>query len=90
MDFDLSSTNDNVRAVAAGIVVYAGATTGGWKPPSGGYGNIVIIDHQSGYLSLDAHLSSITVSNNWSIFKLPQSNFYIGFKIIPWLMYNVL
>ena len=46
---------DGIFASGSGVVVYAG-------PISGGYGNMVAIDHQvAGYLTLYAHLSSINV-----------------------------
>lgn len=41
-------------AVDSGVIVYAG-------PIGGGYGNMIMIDHQNGYHSLYAHLSQISV-----------------------------
>lgn len=45
---------DAIFASGAGVVIYAG-----WI--EGGYGNMVAIDHGSGYLTIYAHLSSISV-----------------------------
>jgi murein DD-endopeptidase MepM/ murein hydrolase activator NlpD len=45
-----------IRAADAGVVSYVNY---GW---GGGYGNFVLITHGSGYATLYAHLSSITVS----------------------------
>jgi murein DD-endopeptidase MepM/ murein hydrolase activator NlpD len=42
------------------VVIYAGAI-------SGGYGNLVAIDHQNGYLTLYAHLSGTAVSCGQSV-----------------------
>jgi murein DD-endopeptidase MepM/ murein hydrolase activator NlpD len=47
-------TGDPVYATDSGVVVYAGAI-------SGGYGNMVMIDHGNGYQTLYAHLSAILV-----------------------------
>jgi murein DD-endopeptidase MepM/ murein hydrolase activator NlpD len=46
---------DNVYATDGGVVVYAGAN-------SYGYGNMIMIDHGTGFQSLYAHLSQIFVS----------------------------
>lgn len=50
-----------VSAVAAGNVIYAGWSTGGWSP----YGQIVVLEHDFGdgkvYQSLYAHLQSVSV-----------------------------
>ena len=45
---------DSVFASDSGVVVYAGGI-------SGGYGNMVMIDHGNGYQTLYAHLSSVQV-----------------------------
>ncbi len=49
------------RPVAAGNVIYAGWSTGGWSP----YGQIVVLEHDFGdgkvYQSLYAHLQSVSV-----------------------------
>jgi len=47
-----------VLAIADGIIVYAGWTSGGWS----GYGKIVIIDHENGFYSNYAHLDEIKVA----------------------------
>lgn len=47
------SGGTTVRASAAGVVV---EVAGGWN---GGYGNMVVVDHGSGWQTLYAHLSSI-------------------------------
>ena len=51
---------DGILASDSGVVIYAG-------PISGGYGNLVAIDHQNGYLTLYAHLSSWYVSCGSSV-----------------------
>ncbi len=43
---------DHVSAADSGVVIYAGAI-------SGGYGNMVMIDHGNGYQTLYAHLSQV-------------------------------
>lgn len=51
---DIARPSDRtIKAADNGIIKYAG-----W---SGGYGNKVVIDHQNGYETVYAHLSSITV-----------------------------
>jgi len=44
-----------IYAADGGVVVYAG-----WM--NGGYGNVIIIDHNNGYVSVYAHLSAIYVN----------------------------
>lgn len=51
---------DAIFASDSGVVVYAGAI-------SGGYGNMVMIDHGNGYATLYAHLSSVNVTCGQSI-----------------------
>jgi murein DD-endopeptidase MepM/ murein hydrolase activator NlpD len=51
---------DPIYAADSGVVVYAG-----WI--SGGYGNMVMIDHGNGYQTLYAHLSAIRVSCGASV-----------------------
>jgi LysM repeat protein len=46
---------DAIFASDSGMVIYAG-------PISGGYGNLVAIDHQGGYVTIYGHLSSWSVS----------------------------
>ena len=50
-----AGTGAPIYAADSGVVVFAG-----WD--SNGYGNVVMIDHQNGYHTLYAHLSSITTS----------------------------
>jgi murein DD-endopeptidase MepM/ murein hydrolase activator NlpD len=50
-----AGTGAPIYAADAGVVVFAG-----WN--SNGYGNVVMIDHQNGYHTLYAHLSSLAVS----------------------------
>ncbi len=45
---------DSIFASDSGVVIYAG-------PISGGYGNLVAIDHQNGYLTLYAHLNGFNI-----------------------------
>lgn len=51
---------DSIFASDSGVVIYAGAI-------SGGYGNLVAIDHQDGYITLYAHLSGFAVSCGQSV-----------------------
>lgn len=51
---------DSIFASDSGVVIYAGSI-------SGGYGNLVAIDHQNGYLTLYAHLSGFAVSCGQSV-----------------------
>jgi murein DD-endopeptidase MepM/ murein hydrolase activator NlpD len=46
--------NDPIHATDAGVVVYAG-----WN--NWGYGNVIVVDHGSGWQSLYAHLNSLNV-----------------------------
>lgn len=52
----------NVYAADSGVVVYAG-----WI--SGGYGNMVMIDHGNGYHTVYGHLSSILVHCGQSVYS---------------------
>jgi murein DD-endopeptidase MepM/ murein hydrolase activator NlpD len=56
----MCNQGDPIFASDSGVVIYAG-------PISGGYGNLVAIDHQNGYLTLYAHLNSISVQCGQSI-----------------------
>lgn len=51
---------DSIYASDSGVVIYSG-------PISGGYGNLVAIDHQNGYLTLYAHLHGFNVSCGQSV-----------------------
>lgn len=51
-----------IYAADSGMVVYAG-------PISGGYGNMVMIDHGNGYQTLYAHLSSISTFCGGSVYQ---------------------
>jgi murein DD-endopeptidase MepM/ murein hydrolase activator NlpD len=51
----------NIYAADSGVVVYAG-----WI--SGGYGNMIMIDHGNGYHTVYAHLSSINVYCGQSVY----------------------
>lgn len=51
---------DAIFASDSGVVIYAGSI-------GGGYGNLVAIDHGNGWLSLYAHLSSISVRCGQSV-----------------------
>ncbi len=53
---------DYVYASDSGVVVYAGGI-------SGGYGNMVMIDHGNGYQTLYAHLSAIKVTCGASVYQ---------------------
>ena len=55
-------TGDPIYAADSGVVVYAGAI-------SGGYGNMVMIDHGNGYQTLYAHLSAINVLCGSSVYQ---------------------
>lgn len=55
-------TGDNVYASDSGVVVYAGSI-------SGGYGNMILIDHGNGYQTLYAHLSSIKTRCGASVYQ---------------------
>jgi len=60
----LSSTGAPVRAVAAGKVVYAERFLG--------YGNVVLVDHQSGYYTLYGNLSDILVTTGSRVENFQQ------------------
>lgn len=51
---------DSIFASDSGVVIYAG-------PISGGYGNLVAIDHQNGYLTLYAHLNGFNIACGQSV-----------------------
>lgn len=55
-------TGDSVYASDSGVVVYAGSI-------SGGYGNMVMIDHGNGYQTLYAHLSAVRVRCGQSVYQ---------------------
>jgi murein DD-endopeptidase MepM/ murein hydrolase activator NlpD len=56
LGIDLAANlGDNIYAADGGVVVYAGAN-------SYGYGNMIMIDHGTGFQTLYAHLSAIFVS----------------------------
>lgn len=57
-----SSAGTPIRSVAKGVVIFAGWSTLG-------YGNLVIVQHELGYESLYAHLSSINVSEGDTVTK---------------------
>ena len=59
LDF-AGETGDNIYASDGGVVVYAGSN-------SYGYGNMVMIDHGTGFQSLYAHMSQIFVSCGESV-----------------------
>lgn len=50
-----AGTGTPVRAAADGTVVAAGAR--------GGYGNVVVVDHDNSLATLSAHLSSLAVAD---------------------------
>ena len=56
----MGNLGDNVMATDGGVVVYAGSN--GY-----GYGNMIMIDHGTGYQSLYGHLSQIFVSCGQSV-----------------------
>jgi septal ring factor EnvC (AmiA/AmiB activator) len=60
----LSSTGAPVKAVAAGRVVYAERFLG--------YGNVVLVDHQSGYYTLYGNLNDIMVSTGSRVENFQQ------------------
>ncbi len=55
-------TGDSIFASDSGVVVYAGGI-------SGGYGNMIMIDHGNGYQTLYAHLSAINVRCGQSVYQ---------------------
>lgn len=57
-----ANTGDNVYASDSGVVVYAGGI-------SGGYGNMIMIDHGNGYQTLYAHLSAVRVRCGASVYQ---------------------
>jgi murein DD-endopeptidase MepM/ murein hydrolase activator NlpD len=61
LGIDLSAElGDNIYAADGGVVVYAGAN-------SYGYGNMVMIDHGTGFQTLYAHLSAIFTSCGFNV-----------------------
>lgn len=61
LGIDLSAElGDNVYAADGGVVVYAGAN-------SYGYGNMIMIDHGTGFQTLYAHLSAIFTSCGFNV-----------------------
>lgn len=56
------ATGNNIFAVDAGVIVYAG-----WNDY--GYGNMVVIDHGNGWQSLYAHLDAWYVSCGQSVYQ---------------------
>lgn len=54
------AVGDSVFASDSGVVVFAGAATGG-------YGSMIMIDHGTGYQTLYAHLSSVRVRCGQSV-----------------------
>jgi murein DD-endopeptidase MepM/ murein hydrolase activator NlpD len=61
LGIDLSAElGDNVYASDGGVVVYAGAN-------SYGYGNMIMIDHGTGFQTLYAHLSAIFTSCGFNV-----------------------
>ncbi len=59
---DLISANRSILAADNGKVIFAG-----WD--SGGYGNLVILDHLNGYQTYYGHLSSVSVSKGDTVEK---------------------
>ncbi|GAA5342740.1 MAG: hypothetical protein canaca05_02320 [Anaerolineaceae bacterium] len=57
-----AGTGSPIYAADSGVVVWAG-----WM--ENGYGNVVIIDHNNGYVTVYAHLSAINVSCGQNIFQ---------------------
>ncbi len=55
------ATGDLVWAADAGVVVFAGWSTGG-------YGNMVMIDHGNGYQTVYGHLSAVNTSCGQSVY----------------------
>jgi murein DD-endopeptidase MepM/ murein hydrolase activator NlpD len=55
-----------IYAADGGVVVYAG-----WM--NGGYGNVVIIDHNNGYVTVYAHLSAIYVNCGNAVRRVRKS-----------------
>ncbi|MEN8172699.1 MAG: peptidoglycan DD-metalloendopeptidase family protein [Chloroflexota bacterium] len=53
-------TGDAIFAADSGVIMFAGWATGG-------YGNVVAIDHGNGYQTLYAHLNSVNVSCGQSV-----------------------
>jgi murein DD-endopeptidase MepM/ murein hydrolase activator NlpD len=53
---------DGIYASDSGVVIYAG-------PISGGYGNMVAIDHGNGYVTIYAHLSTWYVTCGQAVVK---------------------
>ncbi|MHC0039352.1 peptidoglycan DD-metalloendopeptidase family protein [Pseudoneobacillus sp. C159] len=62
---DIARPNDRtIKTVDNGVVVFAG-----WD---GGYGNKIVVDHQNGYRTVYAHLSSIEVNVGQTVPKGSQ------------------
>jgi murein DD-endopeptidase MepM/ murein hydrolase activator NlpD len=61
LGIDLTANlGDNIYAADGGVVVYAGSN-------SYGYGNMIMIDHGTGFQTLYAHLSAIFVQCGYNV-----------------------
>jgi|GEM_PF-4434753 len=67
VDFIPMKGDTTIMAAQSGTVVYAGLDPSSKNGAKKGYGNVVIIDHGNGYMTMYAHLDKIEVEQNAAV-----------------------